>query len=111
VTIVRAAIDNVNGQLKPGQHAQIFLTHSSHKAIAVPSDAVIRSGQGSHVYVQSGRNSFKAQVVSTGIENFEQVEIREGLAEGDTVAVTGAYLLYSEMILKKGTDPMAVHHH
>lgn len=111
VTIVRAAIDNVNGQLKPGQHARIFLTHSSHKAIAVPSDAVIRSGQGSHVYVQSGRNSFKAQVVSTGIENFEQVEITEGLAEGDTVAVTGAYLLYSEMILKKGTDPMAVHHH
>ncbi len=111
VTIMRAAIDNVNGQLKPGQHARIFLTHSSHSAIALPSDAVIRSSQGSHVYVQSGRNSFKAQIVNTGIENFEQVEITEGLAEGDTVAVTGAYLLYSEMILKKGADPMAAHHH
>jgi Cu(I)/Ag(I) efflux system membrane fusion protein len=50
-------------------------------------------------------------MVKTGIEDFEKVEITEGLVEGDTVAVTGAYLLYSEIILKKGTDPMAGHNH
>jgi len=35
------------------------------------------------------------------------VEIKKGLTKGDTVVVTGAYLLYSESILKKGKDPMA----
>lgn len=111
ITIMRASIDNPDNRFKPGQHAQVFLTHSSKEAIAIPVDAVIRDGQGSHVYVQSGNNTFRPQMVHTGVEGFEQVEITEGLKEGDTVAVTGAYLLYSEMILKKGTDPMAGHGH
>ncbi|MDQ2658604.1 MAG: efflux RND transporter periplasmic adaptor subunit, partial [Bacteroidota bacterium] len=111
LTTLRASIDNSSGQLKPGQQAQVFLTHSSQEAIAIPSDAVIRDSRGSHVYVQSGRNSFRPQTVTTGLESFDQVEITEGLKPGDTVAVTGAYLLYSEMILKKGTDPMAGHRH
>jgi Cu(I)/Ag(I) efflux system membrane fusion protein len=111
ITIMRASVDNRNGVLKPGQFAQVYLTHSSKQAIAIPVDAVIRDGKGSHVYVQSGRNTFSPQMVKTGVEGFDQVEITEGLKEGDTVAATGAYLLYSEMILKKGTDPMAAHNH
>jgi Cu(I)/Ag(I) efflux system membrane fusion protein len=50
-------------------------------------------------------------MVKTGIEDVGNVEITEGLVNGDTVAVTGAYLLYSELILKKGSDPMAGHNH
>ena len=89
----------------------MFLTHSEREAIAVPSDAVIRDGSGAHVYVQRGNNTFRPQMVKTGVENFDQVEITEGINEGDTVAVSGAYLLYSEIILKRGTDPMAGHSH
>ena len=111
IAIMRASIDNPDGVLKPGQFAQVFLTHSAKKAIAIPVDAVIRDGNGSHVYVQSGHNTFTPQMVKTGVEGFDQVEITEGLNEDDTVAVSGAYLLYSEMILKKGTDPMAGHNH
>lgn len=111
VTILRAPIENTGNTLKPGQHAQVVLTHSSHEALAIPSDAVIRDAHGSHVYVQSGINTFVPRMVSTGIEGFDLVEITGGLNEGDTIAATGAYLLYSEMILKKGTDPMAGHDH
>lgn len=111
ITIMRASIKNPDNIFRPGQFAQVYLTHSSREAIAVPSDAVIRDGEGSHVYLQSGHNTFRPQMVKTGIETFDQVEITEGLQEGDTVAVTGAYLLYSEIILKKGTDPMAGHSH
>lgn len=111
ITIMRASVENRDGVLKPGQFAQVYLTHSAKEAVAVPVDAVIRDGKGSHVYVQSGHNTFRPQMVKTGVEGFEQVEITEGLNEGDTVAITGAYLLYSEIILKKGTDPMAGHNH
>ncbi len=111
ITIMRASIKNPDNIFRPGQFAQVYLTHSSRESIAIPSDAVIRDGQGSHVYLQSGYNTFRPQMVKTGIETFDQVEITEGLQEGDTVAVTGAYLLYSEIILKKGTDPMAGHSH
>ncbi len=111
IVSMRASVDNPGGKYKPGQQVQIFLTHSSKEAISVPVDAVIRDGKGSHVYQQVDHNTFRPVMVKTGIETFDRVEITEGLTEGDTVAVSGAYLLYSELILKKGSDPMAGHNH
>ena len=102
ILLMRAKIENPGLQFKPGQQAQVVFTHSSKEAIAIPTDAVIRDGKGAHVYVQSGPAIFRPRMVKTGAEGFDQVEITEGLSEGDTVAVTGAYLLYSEIILKKG---------
>lgn len=111
IVVMRASLQNVDHKYTPGMQAQVFFSHSSKKALAIPVDAVIRDGNGSHVYVQRGLNTFRPQMVKTGIEDFEKVEITEGLMDGDTVAVTGAYLLYSEIILKKGTNPMAGHSH
>jgi membrane fusion protein, copper/silver efflux system len=111
ITVMRATIDNPGSRYRPGQQAQVYLTHSSKEALALPLDAVIRDGKGAHVYIRTGNNTFRPRMVKTGIESFDQVEITDGISEGDTVAVTGAYLLYSEMVLKKGTDPMAGHHH
>lgn len=111
ITVIRAMIDNPGLKFKPGMQAQVFFTHSSRTAVAIPIDAVIRDGKGTHVYVETGTNTFQPRMVKTGLEDFEQVEISEGLKEGERVAITGAYLLYSEIILKKGTDPMAGHTH
>jgi len=111
ITVMRAQIDNPDRRLKPGQHVQVVFTHSSREAVAIPVDAVIRDEKGTHVYVQSGLNTFQPRMVKTGLEGTDFVEITDGLHEGDTVAITGAYLLYSEFILKKGTDPMTGHTH
>lgn len=108
---MRGVIENRDLLYKPGMQAQVLFTHSSRKALSVPVDAVIRDENGSHVYVESGKNTFEPRMVKIGIEDFEQVEITEGLKENEVIAATGAYLLYSEFILKKGTDPMAGHHH
>lgn len=111
ITVMRAQMPNPDLQFTPGQHVQVIFTHSSREAIAVPLDAVIRDQKGSHVYIQSAENTFQPRMVKTGVEGFDRVEITEGITEGDTVAVTGAYLLYSEFVLKKGDDPMAGHNH
>jgi len=111
IMLIRAAIPNSTLSFKPGMEAQVLLTHSSKNALTLPVDAVIRDGNGKHVYVQRGRNTFRPQMVETGLEDFESVEITGGLTEKDTVAVSGAYLLYSEFILKKGSNPMAAHIH
>jgi len=50
-------------------------------------------------------------MVKTGLANPYKVEIIDGLSEKENVVVTGAYLLYGELVLKKGGDPMAGHHH
>jgi Cu(I)/Ag(I) efflux system membrane fusion protein len=111
ITVMRAAISNAELKYKPGMQAQVFFTHSSKKALTVPSNAVIRDEKGMHVYVQTDVNTFTPRIIQTGVEDFEQVEVVAGLKEGETIAATGAYLLYSELILKKGIDPMASHKH
>lgn len=107
VTIMRAELNNPNLQFKPGMQAQVLFTHSSREALSVPSSAVIREDAGAHVYVEVDENTFEPRRVGLGLEDFGRIEITKGLSEGDTIAATGAYLLYSEMKLKKGSDPMS----
>jgi Cu(I)/Ag(I) efflux system membrane fusion protein len=111
IIVMRGTLENRELTFKPGMQAQVLFTHSSRVALSIPVDAVIRDENGTHVYVESGKNTFEPRMVRTGIEDFEQVEITEGLKENEVIAATGAYLLYSEFILKKGTNPMAGHHH
>lgn len=111
IVVMRASLQNPDLKYMPGMQARAFFSHSSKEALAIPVEAVIRDGNGTHVYVQRGINTFRPQIVKTGIEDFEQVEITDGLQQGDTVAVTGAYLLYSEIVLRKGNDPMTGHSH
>jgi len=111
IVIMRAAIENQDMKFKPGTQAQVLLSHSARKTLAIPTDAVIRDGKGTHVYVESDTNTFQPRMVKTGLEDFEKVEITEGLMEDEIVVVSGAYLLYSELVLKKGVSPMAGHQH
>lgn len=104
VTLVRAALDNRQGAFKPGMQAQVFVSHSERKTLALPIDAVIREEKGTHVFVMTDKNTFEARTVTTGLEDVDWVEITSGLKEGEAVAVTGAYLLHSESILKGYND-------
>jgi Cu(I)/Ag(I) efflux system membrane fusion protein len=107
---MRAELKNPDLKLNPGQQVQVFVEQASRAALTVPTDAVIRDGKGAHVYVQSAQNTFQPRVVKTGIEGSDHVEIIEGLSEGDTLAVTGAYLLYSELTLR-GMEALSGHNH
>lgn len=109
---IRGSIANPGQQWQPGLQANVLLpVKSNSDALSLPVDAVIRDGKGTHVWLQTGKGKFEPRMVKTGMENSDRVEIREGLESGDSVVVTGAYLLYSEYILKKGADPMAGHNH
>lgn len=110
--IIRGSIPNSNNQLKAGMQAVIQLPVSnSSKALTLPVDAVIHDGMGAHIWVQTGEGKFAPKMVETGAENFNLVEITSGVEEGDVVVISGAYLLYSEFVLKKGKNPMAEHNH
>ena len=101
-----------NRQWQPGLQASILLPiKSTGNVLTLPVDAVIRDGKGMHVWIEESKGKFIPRRVKTGQENADVVEITEGLEDGEKVVVTGAYLLYSEYILKKGADPMAGHKH
>ncbi|NDK55626.1 efflux RND transporter periplasmic adaptor subunit [Pontibacter fetidus] len=111
VAVLRAELPNPNDQFLPGMQANVILPSDKGSSLTLPTDAVIRDGKGAHVWVQSGKNTFKAQMVTLGEESADNVAILSGLKENDKVIVSGAYLLYSEFVLKKGADPMAGHQH
>ncbi len=111
IITLRAVINNPQREFLPGMQATVILSHSEKKVIALPVDAVIRDANGTHVWILEKDGAFKPRMVKTGLENFEKVEITEGIEEKENVVITGAYLLYGELVLKKGGDPMAGHHH
>lgn len=105
VLIMRAVLANPGGRFQPGQQARVLLRHGVQRGLTLPVDAVVRSGQGAVVFVQTGTGTFQPRSVVTGTETDQQVTITKGLTGGETVAMSGAYLLYSELILKKGVNP------
>ncbi|MEJ6982472.1 efflux RND transporter periplasmic adaptor subunit [Pedobacter sp. P351] len=106
---VRAPIKN-QGQLQSGMQATVMLpTASINNAVSLPLNAVIRDGKGAHVWIKTGKNSFSPRMVTTGQEDANQTIITSGLENVNEVVVSGAYLLSSEYILKKGSNPMSGH--
>lgn len=106
--LVRGTIPNPDNRWQPGLQANILLpVKSKGDVLSLPVDAVIRDGKGTHVWIEKTQGKYEPRMVKTGMENFDAVEITSGLQEGDKVVITGAYLLYSEFILKKGVNPMA----
>ncbi|QHL87964.1 efflux RND transporter periplasmic adaptor subunit [Nibribacter ruber] len=111
VVIARASVPNPGGGLIPGTQATMTVGAQVREALTLPLDAVIRDSKGAHVWVKIGENTFSPRRVELGEESANRVAIASGLQPRDTIVVTGAYLLYSEYVLKQGADPMAGHNH
>ena len=111
INLLRVSIPNPGNRLQPGMPAYVVLKTPPRKTITLPIDAVIRDGKGATVWLRTGENSFKSTMVQTGLETGDRIEILAGLKPGDVVVITGAYLLHSEYVFKKGSDPMSGHSH
>lgn len=109
---VRGTVNNSSGMLQPGMQATVLLPSATvRNAVRLPLDAVIRKEDGAHVWIKTGKDTFAPRNITTGAEDFEQIVATSGLNAGDEVVISGGYLLYSEFVLKKGTDPTSAHKH
>ena len=106
INLIRVSIPNKNKKLKPGMSAYVYINGSKSSSFTLPVDAVIRDSKGASVWIKTGKNTFKNKMVTVGEEANNRIEIRSGLMTDDVVVITGAYLLNSEYIFKKGTNPM-----
>ena len=97
----RVELANPLGKLKPGMFATLgFAAGGGGKALLVPSEAVIRTGERSVVIVAEGEGRFQQREVEIGFESDGKSEIRKGLAEGERVVVSGQFLIDSEASLR-----------
>lgn len=111
INLLRVSIPNTGNQLKPGMPAYVVLKGNTGNAMTLPIDAVLRDGKMAMVWVQTDKNTYKRKMVETGSESGDRIEIKAGLQNGDVVVISGAYLLNSEYVFKKGAEPMEGHKH
>jgi len=101
VNVVRFQIDNENNLIKPGMMARVTIDYNQKETLVVPKEALL-IGRMKMVWIEVEPGMFESRTVETGIENKSFVEILSGVSEGERVVITGAYLLNSEFILKRG---------
>jgi Cu(I)/Ag(I) efflux system membrane fusion protein len=101
---VRIELANPSAKLVPGMFATIdFAPGPARKALAVPTESVIRTGERSVVMVAEGDKDgqrFHPVEVETGVESKGMTEIRKGLEKGQVVVASGQFLIDSEASLK-----------
>ena len=104
----RIELANSGGRLVPGMFATIdFAPTRRTDAVLVPSEGVIRTGKRTVVIVAQGNGRFAPVEVETGIESRGQTEIRKGVRDGDSVVVSGQFLIDSEANLKAAIERMS----
>jgi RND family efflux transporter MFP subunit len=106
VTVVSPALDpnsttvevwvqakNPKGRLRPGTTVRIsMLARSVPNSVVIPALAVLTAPDGSSYVMLAGSDDKAHQkTVKTGIRQGEQVQILDGLVEGDRVVASGAY--------------------
>lgn len=106
---VRVELPNADGRLRPGQSAQVrLLGDDADTALAVPTEAVIRTGRRALVMVAGDGGRYRPQEVTLGPELGDKTVIRAGLDEGQQVVASGQFLLDSEAsLLGIGAGPAA----
>ena len=93
--VVRIEVQNPEQNLHPEQFVDVAIdTGESRPVLAVPREAVLLL-QGSPAVFKLVGDDFKPLAVQTGVTRGGWTEITAGLAEGEQVAVKGAFTLKS----------------
>jgi len=95
---VRGEFSNSSGKLKPQMFGDLKIPVGANaKAIMLPEESVVKETGQEYVFVQTSDSTFEKRIVFTGISVDNRIEIKEGLKEGEKVAVKGVFYLKSEL--------------
>jgi cobalt-zinc-cadmium efflux system membrane fusion protein len=96
---VRCDMRNADGRLKPQMYANAVIQEAAARpTVVVPAGAVQALDGRSIVFVAEAPDRFRPRPVETGATREGLVEIRNGLAAGERVAVAGSFVLKSELL-------------
>lgn len=93
---VRLQVSNKDELLKPGMNAFLKLNTQSPEMLLIPSQAVIDTGKEQRVITVDADGRFVPKKIHVLHESQQQSAIDTGLNEGDSVVVSGLFLIDSE---------------
>lgn len=96
----RGSLPNPDGVLRPGAFGTATVQIAGRQGLVIPRDALVDTGTMQHVFVASAGDTFEPRAVTVGGRIGAEVEVREGLREGDRVVASGVFLLDSESRLR-----------
>ena len=97
----RVSLQNPKFKLSPGMYVSLgFKGPVGEPQLVVPSEAIITTGERSVVIVAREGGSFGVADVTVGTEQDGRSTILSGLTEGQSVVVSGQFLIDSEASLK-----------
>ncbi len=100
---VRLELDNAEGRLKPEMFGNAVIAGAPRPGvIAIPTDAVIRSGRRTIAVVALGKGRFEPRDIELGLDTGDGwLEVLSGLHAGEEVVVSSQFLIDSESNLKE----------
>ena len=97
----RVELANPGFRLSPGMFVTMrFIDTRGEKALLVPTEALIQTGQRTVVMLAEEGGRFRPVEVEAGVESGGQTEIKRGLTAGQKVVVSSQFLIDSEASLK-----------
>lgn len=97
----RIVVDNSDFKLVPGMFVSLeFVGMPGEPQLAVPSEAVITTGERNVVIVARNEGGFDVADVAVGVTADGQTAILSGLQEGQSIVLSGQFLIDSEASLK-----------
>lgn len=85
--------DNKDRLLKPGMYVNTQFEQLAAASIFIPAKAVLQFNDKSFVWVQLAPHTFMRRYVQTGVTENEQIQIIQGLSNGEQIIGEGAFYL------------------
>jgi len=99
---VRLTAKNPHLKLKPEMFANVEVTTTSGKRLAIPTEAVLDSGLRKIVYVEKKPGVYEMRDVRLGVSGERYVQVLSGIQQGEKVVTSGNFLIDSESQLHAG---------
>jgi membrane fusion protein (multidrug efflux system) len=107
--VLRARLENIGGELRPGMFVQTrVILAQRESALLIPEEAIVAVGGEQRVYLIGSDNKVTQRTVTTGLRRDGQVEITDGLREGDLVVTAGHLKLRPGALVRVDEKPSTV---
>ena len=105
---VRLEFLNPGYRLKPEMYANVVIESKlAGERILIPEEAVIRSGKREIVFVDLGEGKYAPREIASGVSGEGgMVEVKNGLLLGETIVVSGQFMLDSESKTQEAIQKM-----
>ena len=98
--LARAKINNEGSEIIPGSLLEIEIFYNEKDALGIPDTSIMYEGSKKFVYKIIEGNIIKKTEVEIGVRNMGNLELLEGLNEGDKIVAEGLTKVKPEMKVK-----------